>query len=140
MSYNPNKETCPHCGSSNLEAEFVDVGCGSPGVQASPYMCWDCGAREFSSEEDAIDAFDVEVACNWHMGQPELGKPDDEMIKRSAMWPLTDKQKSLCADRRASARRALKERAAREEMHKTWVEAQNEKQRIQQAYIDESLF
>jgi hypothetical protein len=34
------KMTCPNCGGTNVEAEFVDIGVGSQ--QATPYGCLDC--------------------------------------------------------------------------------------------------
>lgn len=42
----PVARRCPFCDSSNVDAEFVDVGVGVGGVQVTPYDCGDCGAQE----------------------------------------------------------------------------------------------
>lgn len=55
--------TCPWCGSSDLEAEFVDIGVGAQ--QVTPYHCCACGADEMNPYDDNARATDEERKRGW---------------------------------------------------------------------------
>jgi len=38
------KETCPHCGYKDCEANFVDIGVGF--TQCGPFLCDECGSYQ----------------------------------------------------------------------------------------------
>lgn len=55
---------CPYCGSSNVEADFVDIGVGM--MQCGPYCCFDCHAYQLSPEERQRDVTEEEYHVGWH--------------------------------------------------------------------------
>jgi hypothetical protein len=55
---------CPWCGSTQLYAEFVDIGVGS--MQVTPYECCSCDARQFMPD-DRSD-FAEENRLRWWVG------------------------------------------------------------------------
>lgn len=137
-------DTCPHCDSTRIDAEFVDVGCGGRGVQATPYECYDCGAREFYSSEDAIDALDVEILAGWHIHPGPDNLSDADRARCSKLYPLNDQQKTACALNRSRASTAREERLREEARTKANADAvrrsQEERARAQQSYLDNALF
>ena len=63
---------CPHCDSYQTSAHFVDIGVGFQ--QATPFVCHDCGAREFSPyDEDNAKATLPEKLVGWWLGM-DLGE------------------------------------------------------------------
>ena len=62
-------QICPHCGSDQVDAHFVDIGVGLQ--QASPFHCLDCLAHQFYDRADATDATPEEQAVGWFKG-PDL--------------------------------------------------------------------
>lgn len=56
-------DDCPFCGSTDLHAEYVDIGVGEQRV--TPYQCAGCGAREFYSSDDRARATPEESAVGW---------------------------------------------------------------------------
>lgn len=60
---------CPWCGSTDIDAEFVDVGVGSTGMQVTPWMCGDCGAQQIGAmNKEQGDA--EERKRGWFRGYP----------------------------------------------------------------------
>lgn len=59
---------CPWCGSTNVEADWVDIGVGSE--QAGPYMCHDCQSTQMNPyhEEDNKNATQEELDMGWWKG------------------------------------------------------------------------
>lgn len=136
--------TCPHCGSTALGVEFVDVGVGGRGVQATPYECYDCGAREFYSDEDVIDALDVEIAAGWHLCPGPDNLQGRDLARCSNLYPLTDQQLTECALKRSRASRTREERLLEVARAKGQSDAlrrsQDERERVQRGYLENALF
>lgn len=57
---------CPWCGSTNVEADWVDIGVGSE--QAGPYMCHNCQSTQLY-EEDYKEASQEEKEKGWWQGR-----------------------------------------------------------------------
>lgn len=111
---------CPHCDSTNVYAEREQH------QQIMPAECLHCGARDFYSQEDCIDASDVEVLAGWWL--PEGEKQDPE--QRASFTP---EQVQLVTFKREAA---LGARATR-----VWQEAKREERAAAlRGYHDNALF
>lgn len=59
-------EACPWCGSTALDAHFVDIGVGIQ--QATPFQCLDCRAQQMSGYDDNTEADPEEYRKGWYKG------------------------------------------------------------------------
>jgi hypothetical protein len=57
---------CPYCGSTQIDAEYVDIGVGQQRI--TPFYCYDCAAAEIASYEVYMSA--VELALGWYKPYP----------------------------------------------------------------------
>lgn len=72
------RDTCPFCGSTNIDCEYVDIGVGFQ--QVTPYFCSDCLAHQMNPPyDDYPDVTAEERATGWVRGlsAEEIGLPID---------------------------------------------------------------
>lgn len=58
------KETCPYCGNTDCEADWVDVAVGY--VQCGPYYCHECGSCEIGPNDRECKLSDEEEKSGWY--------------------------------------------------------------------------
>jgi hypothetical protein len=59
--------TCPYCGFTECEADFVDIGVGYQ--QCGPYYCPECGAVEMGAYDNPKQPLDPEEQkTRWYKG------------------------------------------------------------------------
>ncbi len=62
--------TCPYCGSTSVDAEFVDVGVGGRGMQVTPWTCEDCWAQQMNpyAQDHNARGTEEERKLGWFRG------------------------------------------------------------------------
>lgn len=65
------EQFCPYCGSTQIDAEYVDIGVGHQRV--TPFYCYACAAEEMTTYYDDISL--VELILGWY--KPYPGKYGD---------------------------------------------------------------
>lgn len=58
------RRTCPYCGCTQCEADWVDIGVGL--VQCSPFYCDDCGACEIGGYDKPVELTEQEKKSHWY--------------------------------------------------------------------------
>jgi hypothetical protein len=58
-----NQPTCPYCGSTNINCEFVDIGVGE--IQCTPYGCENCFAVQINPYDESARPDEEEKRIGW---------------------------------------------------------------------------
>ena len=67
---------CPICDSTNIDAEFVDIGVGEQ--QVTPYVCGDCGSWQVGPYDEPQTG--LVILHGWYVNEEN---PDLEQLRRT---------------------------------------------------------